>query len=124
MSAAAPQDAAPFRLPDTPTPVDLVSKYFRALADPTRLRILELVADRERSVGELVHLTGESQPKISNHLGCLRWCGFVQGRREQRRTYYSVADPRVIELIAIARGLLAENADHVSCCSVLEREGS
>jgi len=101
-----------------------VSKYFRALADPTRLRILELVADRERAVGELVHLTGESQPKVSNHLGCLRWCGFVARRREQRRTYYSVADPRVTELIAIARSLLAENADHVGCCSVLEREGA
>ena len=117
-------DTAPFRLPDTPTPVDLVSKYFRTLADPTRLRILELVAERERSVGELVTLTAESQPKISNHLGCLRWCGFVVGRREHRRTYYSIADPRVTELIEIARSLLAENADHVSCCSVLEREGA
>jgi len=122
--SASLQDTAPFRLPETPTPVDLVSKYFRTLADPTRLRILELVAERERSVGELVTLTGDSQPKISNHLGCLRWCGFVVGRREQRRTYYSIADPRVTELIDIARNLLAENADHVGCCSVLEREGA
>lgn len=121
--SASLQDSAPFRLPETPTPVDLVSKYFRALADPTRLRILELVAENERAVGELVTLTGESQPKISNHLGCLRWCGFVVGRREHRRTYYSIADPRVMELIETARGLLAENADHVSCCGVLDREG-
>jgi ArsR family transcriptional regulator, cadmium/lead-responsive transcriptional repressor len=123
MSASLPE-TAPFRLPDAPTPVDLVSKYFRTLADPTRLRILELVADRERSVSELVALTGESQPKISNHLGCLRWCGFVVGRREHRRTYYAIADRRVTELIEIARGLLAENAAHVSCCSVLGREGA
>jgi ArsR family transcriptional regulator, cadmium/lead-responsive transcriptional repressor len=122
--SASLQETAPFRLPETPTPVDLVSKYFRTLADPTRLRILELVTERELSVGELVALTGESQPKISNHLGCLRWCGFVVGRREHRRTYYSIADPRVTELIDIARSLLAENADHVSCCSVLEREGA
>ncbi|HET8952391.1 MAG TPA: metalloregulator ArsR/SmtB family transcription factor [Solirubrobacteraceae bacterium] len=122
--SASSHDTAPFRLPETPTPVDLVSKYFRTLADPTRLRILELVAERERSVGELVTLTGETQPKISNHLGCLRWCGFVVGRREHPRTYYSIADARVTELIDIARGLLAENADHVRCCSVLEREGA
>jgi DNA-binding transcriptional ArsR family regulator len=116
-------DAAPFRLPDEPTAVDLLSKYFRAFADPTRLRILMLVAEQERSVSELVSLTGESQPKVSNHLGCLRWCGFVAVRREHRHVYYSLSDPRVIEVVELGRNLLADNADHVSCCSVLERDG-
>ena len=118
----APQDIAPFVLTEQPTPVELLSKYFRAFADPTRLQILELVADQERSVGELVELTGQAQPKISNHLACLRWCGFVSTRRQHRRMYYSVADPRVTELIEIARGLLADSALEVSCCSVLARE--
>lgn len=118
----APQDITPFVLTDRPTPVELLSKYFRAFADPTRLRILELVADQERSVGELVELTGQAQPKISNHLACLRWCGFVSARRQHRRMYYSVADPRVTELIEIARGLLGDSALEVSCCSVLARE--
>lgn len=118
----APQDITPFVLTDRPTPVELLSKYFRAFADPTRLRILELVADQERSVGELVELTGQAQPKISNHLACLRWCGFVSTRRQHRRMYYSVADPRVTELIEIARGLLGDSALEVSCCSVLARE--
>ena len=115
----APQDITPFVLTDQPTPVELLSKYFRAFADPTRLQILELVADQERSVGELVELTGQAQPKISNHLACLRWCGFVSTRREHRRMYYSVSDARVTELIEIARGLLADSALEVSCCSVL-----
>lgn len=118
----APQDITPFVLTDQPTPVELLSKYFRAFADPTRLQILELVADQERSVGELVELTGQAQPKISNHLACLRWCGFVSTRRQHRRMYYSVADPRVTELIEIARGLLGDSALEVSCCSVLARE--
>ena len=110
---------APFQLAEEPTPIELLAKYFRAYADPTRLQILELVAVRERSVGELVSLTGEAQPKISNHLACLRWCGFVATRREHRRVFYSIADPRVVELLELARGLLADNAEHVSCCSTI-----
>ncbi len=102
--------------------MDVLAKYFRAFADPTRLTILELVAESERSVGELVVATGQSQPKVSNHLACLRWCGFVATRREHRRVYYSIADSRVSDLLALAHGLLEENADHVVCCGVLDAE--
>jgi ArsR family transcriptional regulator, cadmium/lead-responsive transcriptional repressor len=113
---------APFRLPDSPLPVDVMAKYFRAFGEPTRLRILELVADGERSVGELVAATGQPQPKVSNHLACLRWCGFVTARRAHRRVYYSIADRRVTEVLELARDLLEDNADHVACCGVLETE--
>ena len=99
-----------------------MAKYFRAFGEPTRLRILELVADGERSVGELVAATGQPQPKVSNHLACLRWCGFVTARRAHRRVYYSIADTRVIEMLELARGLLEDNADHVACCGVLAAE--
>ena len=112
-------EGSPFRLAEEPTPVELLAKYFRAYADPTRLQILELVAQRERSVGELATLTGDAQPKISNHLACLRWCGFVTTRRDHRRVFYSVTDPRVIELLELARNLLADNAEHVSCCRAI-----
>lgn len=108
--------AVPFRLPEDPTPVDLVAKYFRTLGDPTRLRILELVNERERSVGEIVATLGLAQPKVSNHLACLRWCGFVTTRREHRSVYYRVADERVADLIATGRALLADNAEHVAAC--------
>ena len=113
---------APFLLSDAPASTDVLAKYFRAFGDPTRLQILDLLAEGERSVGELVELTGRSQPKVSNHLACLRWCGFVVARREHPRVRYSIADPRVIEVIAIARVLLERNADHVACCRVLESE--
>ena len=104
-------------------PVDVLAKYFRAFGDPTRMRILQLVAESERSVGELVAATRQSQPKISNHLACLRWCGFVAARREHRHVYYSIADPRVITLLDLARELLEDNAEHVACCGVLDAEG-
>jgi len=114
--------AAPFRLPDAPLPVDLVAKYFRALADPTRLRILQLLTRSELSVGELVAQTGQSQPNVSNHLACLRWCGFVVARREHPCVYYSIADRRVSEVLELAGELLEGNAEHVACCRVLGEE--
>ena len=107
---------APFRLPVAPVEADLLAKYFRVLGDRTRLRILELVAEGERSVGELARELGEPQPKISNHLACLRWCGFVVTRREHRTIYYRLADERVADVIELGRGLLYENEEHVAAC--------
>lgn len=106
--------SAPFRLPAAPLESDLLAKYFRVLGDPTRLRIL--VAEQERSVGELAGLLGEAQPKVSNHLACLRWCGFVATRREHRTVYYREADERVGAVIALGRRLLHDNEQHVAAC--------
>jgi DNA-binding transcriptional ArsR family regulator len=108
---------APFALSERPTEPELVGKYFRALGDPTRVRILELLRESgELSVGELVDRLGQSQPKVSNHLACLRWCGFVHTRRDHPTVYYRVADQRVTELLALGRALLADNAEHVAAC--------
>ena len=107
---------APFRLPDSPAEADLLAKYFRVLGDRTRLRVLELVAERERSVGELVSLLGEPQSKVSNHLACLRWCGFVVTRRQHRTVHYRLADERVAAVIALGRELLHNNAEHIAAC--------
>jgi len=107
---------APFELSERPLESELLAKYFRAFGDPTRVRILEALTEWERSVGELVELLGEPQPKVSNHLGCLRWCGFVESRREYRTVYYRVADRRVTKLVALGRALLRDNAEHVAAC--------
>jgi DNA-binding transcriptional ArsR family regulator len=114
---------APFRLPDAPGEPDLLAKYFRVLGDRTRLRILELVAEQERSVGELVALLGEPQTKVSNHLACLRWCGFVATRREHRTIYYRLADDRVSAVIGLGRALLHDNAEHVAACGRVDGPG-
>ncbi len=108
---------APFRLPDAPARSDLVAKYFRGLGDPTRVRILELLRDEgELSVGELVERLGQPQPKVSNHLACLRWCGFIEARREHRTVFNRVADKRVLKMLALAQALLDDNAEHVAAC--------
>jgi DNA-binding transcriptional ArsR family regulator len=110
----------PFRLPETPVAGDLVAKYFRGLGDPLRIRILELLrVEGELSVGELVERLGEPQPKVSNHLACLRWCGFVATERKHRVALNRIADARVLTMLELARALLADNADHVaSCCRI------
>lgn len=112
---------APFRLPTAPLPSDLVAKYFRGLGDPIRLRILELLwREGELSVGELVLRLALPQPKVSNHLACLRWCGFIKARREGRTVYNRIADPRVNAMLELAESLLADNAEHVAACCRIE----
>jgi len=113
--------AVPFRLPEAPVATDLVAKYFRGLGDPTRLRILELLREeRELTVGELVTRLRLPQPKVSSHLACLRWCGFVEAQREGRTVYNRIADERVDTMLELAHALLADNAEHVAACCVIE----
>ena len=109
--------SSPFVLPEAPVASDLVARYFRGLGDPTRVRILELLHEHgELAVGDLVERLAQSQPKVSNHLACLRWCGFVETRREHPSVYYRIADGRVAELLELGRALLADNAEHVAAC--------
>ncbi len=116
--------SAPFVVPAEPTAPDLVAKYFKVLSDPTRVRVLELLEDgRELSVSELMTALGQAQSKVSNHLACLRWCGFVQTRREHRVVFYRVTDGRVLQVIALARALLADNAEHVAACQRVGTDG-
>lgn len=116
-------EEAPFRLPPAPARSDLVAKYFRGLGDATRVRILELLRDEgELSVGALVERLGLPQPKVSNHLACLRWCGFIEARREHRTVYNRIADERVVRMLDLAHGLLDDNAEHVAaCCRIDQR---
>jgi DNA-binding transcriptional ArsR family regulator len=104
----------PFRLSPQATDVDLLAKYFRGFGDPTRLRILTLLRHEERSVGELVAALKQPQPKVSNHLACLRWCGFVTAERRGKRVFYSLADDRVAEVMDMTKSLLADNREHAA----------
>ena len=107
----------PFRLPAAPVATDLVAKYFRGLGDPVRLRILGLLrSEGELSVGDLARRLGLPQPLVSNHLACLRWCGFTDARREGRTIYNRIADPRVLKMLDLADALLGDHAEHVAAC--------
>jgi ArsR family transcriptional regulator len=82
-------------------PFDLV-RLFAALADPTRLRLLNLMHGREVCVCYFVEILNQSQPKISRHLAYLRNAGIVSARRDGKWMHYSIelpADPRAYAVL-------------------------
>src|SRR5258708_35438596 len=84
-------------LPDMYSPIlapisaSAAARFFRVLGDPTRLRILELLQDGERTVNELVAEVAQPQPRVSTHLACLRHSGFVETERSGKETAYRLA---------------------------------
>jgi len=73
------------------------SKFFKALADETRLRILRLLEVREMCVCEVMVALGLTQPTASHHLGLLEDAGLVKDRKEGKWVFYSIADSKLIE---------------------------
>jgi DNA-binding transcriptional ArsR family regulator len=73
---------------------------FDALAEPTRRRILDLLRERPRMVGELTDLLGISQPGVSKHLRVLREAGLVQVRQDAQRHWYELSPEPLAEIDA------------------------
>lgn len=87
---------------------------FLALSDPTRLKLLRLMADGERSVGYLAEKLGESQPKISRHLAFLRDHDVVSTRRDGKHIYYhiNIATPEADTVLSVITGASRIPARH------------
>jgi DNA-binding transcriptional ArsR family regulator len=77
--------------------------FFKALAHPVRIRILEVLVRGDRSVQELQETLGLGQPVVSQQLGVLRGSRIVAGRKEGVSVRYGVRDPLVAELLDVAR---------------------
>jgi DNA-binding transcriptional ArsR family regulator len=100
----------------------LLARFFNGFANSTRLSILLLLARQgETKVGELVRELGAPQPRVSDHLRCLAWCGYVKVRREGRNAYYSVADDRVFEMLRLGEAMFRDNPGHIGACDVIKR---
>ena len=95
------------------------ARFFKGLGEPARLRILEYLEYGEKSVGEIVEYLGLPQNQVSMHLGCLRWCGYVTTRRDGRYIFYSLGDPRVTEILRLARELLHGSEVYLMTCEVI-----
>ena len=89
---------------EKPFPIEFL---FRALADRTRLRLLNLIADKEICVCYFVEILGLSQPKISRHLAYLRRAGIVSARRQGRWMHYRLVTPHDVVVAAILTETLA-----------------
>lgn len=87
--------------------------FFKALADPTRLRIINLLADQEVCVCFFVEILKTNQPKISRHLAYLRRAGIVAARREGIWMHYRISTPQDVnaaKVLADVREWLAKDA--------------
>jgi len=79
------------------------SKIFKALSDPTRLKIIELLEKREICACEFAPLTKKAQPTVSQHLRILETAGIIKSRKEGKMILYSIDDKRIFGLIKIAK---------------------
>lgn len=77
-------------------------EIFKALADPTRLKILECIKNEEKCICEVIPFTGKSQPNVSLHLKTLKHAGLVNERKDGTRIMLSIADKDIFKLIEIA----------------------
>lgn len=77
------------------TRLDVMNRLGRAMADPTRSRILMSLLDRPGYPANLSRDLGLSRSNVSNHLACLRDCGIVVAEQEGRKTRYEVSDPHL-----------------------------
>jgi DNA-binding transcriptional ArsR family regulator len=89
--------------------VAAMSESFRALSDPTRIRILIALEKAELCVYDIGSLVDLPQPTVSHHLKALRQLGLVQCRKSGKMTLYSIKDSRVFGLLAVARDFARNN---------------
>lgn len=91
---------------------EIKAELFKALAHPARVRALEVLATSEHTVGGLQPLVGIESSHLSQQLGVLRRAGLVASRKQGSSVIYSLRDPLVGELLAVAKRLLQANLSH------------
>ena len=94
----------------TPEQIDLIAERFRALGEPARLQIMNALRTRERTVSDLVEVTGLGTANVSKHLQLLHATGFVTRRKEGLHVHYGLAGEDVFRLCDIMCGRLDAEA--------------
>ena len=89
---------------------ELMAARFRALGEPTRLKILERLFGSPASVGEILEAVGGTQANVSKHLAVLRSGRLVAGRKEGNRTVYTISDPALERLCAVVCEAVSRDA--------------
>ena len=99
----------------------LYREFFRALSNPTRFRIVELLRERPRYVGEIAEALVVEQSRVSHNLACLLNCGFVQWQWKDRNKVYSL-NPQLAPVLGAIDSHLLRYGPALKCCGVLEAE--
>lgn len=84
-----------------------VAKYFKALAEPMRLKVLNALQDGEKNVSQLTEMSGGTQANVSKHLSLLAQYGLVKRESRGNCVYYSIADSSVYELCDLVCGQIS-----------------
>lgn len=92
--------------------------FFKALAHPLRIRILELLVEGEKSVNEIQSCLEKEGSAVSQQLSVLRSKNIVYGRKDGKKVYYALRDPLIIELLDVARTIF--NNHLINTISTLE----
>ncbi len=100
--------------PLPPLVVELVATRFRALGEPTRIRILDLLRDGELTVGEIADALETTQQNVSKHVSVLQRAGIVGRRRDGLRTPYAITDETVLDLCGIVCGGIRREAEGIT----------
>lgn len=85
----------------------LKAEFFKTLGHPARIRVLELLSEREHAVSELLPEVGLEPAHLSQQLAVLRRANLVVTRKEGSTVYYSLTSPQVAELLKVARTILS-----------------
>jgi ArsR family transcriptional regulator len=93
-------------VPVTPPIYQVKAEFFKTLGHPARIRVLELLRDGERSVAELMPEVGLEASHLSQQLGVLRRGNILQARKRGATVLYSVTDPRMFQLLEVAKAIL------------------
>ena len=91
--------------------VELIADRFRALAEPTRIKLLDRLREGEATVVELAELIGTTQQNVSKHLGVLQRSGIVARRKQGNFAHYRIVDEGVFSLCEVVCGSLLEQAE-------------
>jgi ArsR family transcriptional regulator len=94
----------------TTTPIYQVkAEFFRTLGHPARIRVLEILQAGELPVSELIPEVGIEASHLSQQLGVMRRAGIIQSRKVGSNVYYSVGDPKLFELLEVAKRIITSS---------------
>jgi DNA-binding transcriptional ArsR family regulator len=85
------------------------AEFFRTLGHPARIRVLEILQGGERPVNELIPEVGIEASHLSQQLGVMRRAGIIQSRKVGSNVYYSVGDPKLFELLDVAKRIITSS---------------
>lgn len=91
----------------------------KALADETRLKIIESLIDGKKCVSEIIPKAGRSQSTVSIHLGNLEDLGMLSSKREGKKVFYEIKEPKISELLNTLKSIKCSCSEN--CCTEVKK---